>query len=108
MYITASIVIQERNNIFMQAQMRFVYVTCVFSVIKAYQVLCQGLTQENNSVKRVGGVTVPSLCSSSDDALCLYHDKNLQRDKLYRNVGGVTVLDLCKLSGDALYLYKVS
>ena len=49
---------------------------------------------------------MPSLCSSSDDALCLYHDKNLQRDKLYRNVGGVTVLDLCKLSGDALYLYK--
>ena len=51
---------------------------------------------------------MPSLCSSSDDALCLYHDKNLQRDKLYRNVGGVTVLDLCKLSGDALYLYKIS
>ena len=63
---------------------------------------------ENNSVKHVDGVTVPSLCTSSDDALCMYHDKNLQRDKLYRNVGGVTVLDLCKLSGDALYLYKVS
>ena len=63
-----------------RARIRFVYVICVFSAIKAYQVLSWGLTKEHNSVKHIGGVTVLRLCTLSDDALHLYYDKNLQTD----------------------------
>ena len=80
----------------------------------------------NNSAKKVGGVTVVDLCTSSGHALYFYQVlwNYLKRYQSYRadtisipkiskgnnsakNVGGVTVVDLCIWSGHALYFYQV-
>ena len=84
------------------------------------------ITKGNNSAKKVGGVTVVDLCTSSIHALYFYQVlwNYLKRYQSYRadtisipkiskgnksakNVGGVTVLYLCMLSGHALYFYQV-
>ena len=84
------------------------------------------ITKGNNSAKKVGGVTVVDLCTSSGRALylCQLSWNYLERYQSYRadtisiwkitkgnnsakNVGGVTVVNLCMLSGHALYFYQV-
>ena len=84
------------------------------------------ITKGNNSAKKVGGVTVVDLCTSSGHALYFYQVlwNYLKRYQSYRadtisipkiskgnnsakNVGGVTVVDLCTSSGHALYFYQV-
>ena len=84
------------------------------------------ITKGNNSAKKVGGVTVVDLCTSSSHALYFYQVlwNYLKRYQSYRadtisipkiskgnnsakNVGGVTVVDLCMSSGHALYFYQV-
>ena len=76
--------------------------------------------------KKVGGVTVVDLCTSSSHTLYFYQVlwNYLKRYQSYRadtisilkiskgnnsakNVGGVTVIDLCTSSGHALYFYQV-
>ena len=84
------------------------------------------ITKGNNSAKKVGGVTVFNLCTSSSHTLYFYQVlwNYLKRYQSYRadtisipkiskgnnsakNVGGVTVVDLCTSSGHALYFYQV-
>ena len=84
------------------------------------------ITKGNNSAKKVGGVTVVDLCTSSSHALYFYQVlwNYLKRYQSFRadtisipkiskgnnsakNVGGVTVVDLCTSSGHALYFYQV-
>ena len=84
------------------------------------------ITKGNNSAKKVGGVTVVDLCTSSSHTLYFYQVlwNYLKRYQSYRadtisipkiskgnnsakNVGGVTVVDLCTSSGHALYFYQV-
>ena len=84
------------------------------------------ITKGNNSAKKVGGVTVVDICTSSSHALYFYQVlwNYLKRYQSYRadtisipkiskgnnsakNVGGVTVVDLCTSSGHALYFYQV-
>ena len=84
------------------------------------------ITKGNNSAKKVGGVTVVDLCTSSSHALYFYQVlwNYLKRYQSYRadtisipkitkgnnsakNVGGVTVVNLCTSSGHALYFYQV-
>ena len=85
------------------------------------------ITKGNNSVKNVGGVTVPYLCISSGHALYFYQVlwnylnwyqsyrvdtisilKITKGNNSAKNVGGVTVVDLCTSSGHALYLWQLS
>ena len=84
------------------------------------------ITKGNNSAKKVGGVTVVNLCTSSSHALYFYQVlwNYLKRFQSYRvdtisirkiskgnnsakNVGGVTVVNLCTSSSHALYFYQV-
>ena len=84
------------------------------------------ITEGNNSAKKVSGVTVVDLCTSSSHALYFYQvlGNYLKRYQSYRvdtisilriskgnnsakNVGGVTVVDLCTSSGHALYFNQV-
>ena len=68
------------------------------------------ITKGNNSAKNVGGVTVFSLCPSSDHALYFYRIfvlKITKGNNSAKNVGGVTVFNLCPSSGHALYFYQV-
>ena len=84
------------------------------------------ITKGNNSAKKVGGVTVVDLCTSSSHALYFYQvlRNYLKRYQSYRAdtisilkitkgnnsakiVGGLTVLYLCTSSGHALYFYQV-
>ena len=84
------------------------------------------ITKGNNSAKKVGGVTVVDLCTSSSHTLYFYQVlwNYLKRYQSYRadtisipkiskgnnsakNVGGVTVVDLCTSSGHALSFYQV-
>ena len=84
------------------------------------------ITKGNNSAKKVGGVTVVYLCTSSGHALYFYQVlwNYLKRYQSYRadtisilkitkgnnsakNVGGVTVVNLCTSSGHALYFCQV-
>ena len=76
--------------------------------------------------KKIGGVTVVDLCTSSSHTLYFYQVlwNYLKRYQSYRadtisipkiskgnnsakNVGGVTVINLCTSSGHALYFYQV-
>ena len=84
------------------------------------------ISKGNNSAKKVGGVMVVNLCTSSGHALYLCQNSRnyLERYQSYRadtisigkitkgnnsakNVGGVTVVYLCTSSGHALYFYQV-
>ena len=84
------------------------------------------ITKGNNSPKKVDGLTVVDLCTSSSHTLYFYQVlwNYLQRYQSYRadtisiqkiskgnnsakNVGGVTVVNLYTSSGHALYFYQV-
>ena len=84
------------------------------------------ITKGNNYPKKVGGVTVFNLCTSSGHAsyLCQVSCNYLKQHQSYKadtisilkitkgnnspnNVGGVTVFNLCTSSGHALYFYQV-
>ena len=84
------------------------------------------ITKGNNSAKKVCGVTVVNLCSSSSHALYFYQVllNYLERYQCYKadtisilkitkgnhsakNVDRVTIVNLCTLSGHALYFYQV-
>ena len=85
------------------------------------------ISKGNNSAKKVGGVTIVNLCTSSGHALYFYQVlwNYLERYQSYRadtitilkiskgnysakNVGGVMVLNLSTSSDHALYLCQVS
>ena len=84
------------------------------------------ISKGNNSAKKVGGINVVNLSTSSGHALYFYQDllNYLEPYQSYRadtisilkitkgnnsakNVGGVTVVYLCTSSGHALHIYQV-
>ena len=84
------------------------------------------ITKGNNSAKKVGGMTVVDLCTSSSHTLYFYQvlQNYLKQYQSYRadtisilkitkgnnsakNVGGVTVFYLCTSSSHTIYFYQV-
>ena len=85
------------------------------------------ITKGNNYAKKVGGVTVLNLCTSSGHALYFYQVswnylgqyqsyradtisilKITKGNNSAKNVGGVNIVNLCTSSGHALYLCQLS